>query len=454
MVKRAHMVGNGPSGVEFKKISPSDFVLGCNIPKVKVDLTTFSDSRLIQKIRDDGIEFNTPLLVQKKLYEVIQKNYTNVGLNIQGVYNRPGDLKPGVLSSGHYAVYWLIEQGYDEIHIWGVDSRFKSHMFSHTDQYVESHTKKNLNRMIKVTKRWNEEWDSIIESNPNINIIFHPPTKDYSSLECLPLNADKKPINKKLVYLFNDTSSYHNGCIKVIESFSGVDRKVETKHSRDVLSNIDYTKVSKVILNGEGTMHHNQWSARRFLMGLRMAQQFGCITEIRNTVWQEMSNEFDDVLKKCDVITVREVLSQQELKTKHGIDAKIVPDRSLLAEVPNREYPHVNIYEGQYIKGHSKSGNYKSPYPRIDIFRQDWNEVVNRLRNADLLITQRHHEMYAAIKAHCRFLVEEGNTWKNRGLAETVGAKLPSTIEEALSGAYDMEYKKIFDYCDNIKNMV
>lgn len=244
-----------------------------------------------------------------------------------------------------------------------------------------------------------------------------------------------------MILLLNDTSRYHYGCQKVIESFE-FDRSIKTNESPKVV----FSEYSKVILNGEGTLHHDQKNADKFLRYLARAQEAGCETEIRNTVWQSMSPKYKEILSNCDKITVREVLSQQEL-SKIGIEAEVELDRSLIPEVSYFPYEHVEVYEGQYF--YNKSS--ESIYPRIDIFKQDWDEMVNRLRNADVLITGRHHEMYAAIKARCRFIVIEGNTWKNRGLFETCGAKpimSKSLLPKVLSGEFDEEYDKIWKFVE------
>ena len=243
-----------------------------------------------------------------------------------------------------------------------------------------------------------------------------------------------------MILLLNDTSSYHSGCMAVMRSYQ-YSRSIKTYEAIPKLKWSDY---KTVILNGEGTMHHSKPTAMNFLRALQSAHAKGCDIQIHNTVWQEMCHTYDDVLRKCSQITVREVLSQQEI-FKHGIYAPISPDRSMIVDVPYKEYNHVTIYDGQTF---NKSIQRQSDRPRINIFEQSWDEIVNRLRNADLLITGRHHEMYAAIKARCKFIVEEGNTWKNRGLLQTVGSSIDfNDIEGILDGKYDAEYEKIFQYC-------
>jgi polysaccharide pyruvyl transferase WcaK-like protein len=248
--------------------------------------------------------------------------------------------------------------------------------------------------------------------------------------------------------LLNNTSDYHNGCKKVIEAIDhiyGFDDSIKT-FDKTNLDELDYSKYDRVILNGEGTIHHNSVRAQQYLSALFFAQRAGCETFIINTVWQRMKNDYDHVLKKCDLIAVREEYSQTELKEKHGVDSIVYPDLSYIVDVPLEEYEYEEIYEGQYINLTQDKviGN----YPRIDIFKQEWNEVVNRLRNADLLITGRHHEMYAACKAKCPFLVYEGNTWKNSGLLASAGVQIPFDIEGVLIGKYDEQYEKLWAYLE------
>ena len=68
---------------------------------------------------------------------------------------------------------------------------------------------------------------------------------------------------------------------------------------------VNFLEYSTVILNGEGTMHHNQSNALKFLQALKDASQAGCDIMLVNTVWQDMTNDYDDILAKCSLIEVR-----------------------------------------------------------------------------------------------------------------------------------------------------
>lgn len=260
-----------------------------------------------------------------------------------------------------------------------------------------------------------------------------------------------KKMSKTL--LLNNTSKYHKGCAKVIETFT-FDDSIETNDSVEV----NFSEYSKVILNGEGTMHHTKNGFRRnpikFMKALLEAQKAGCETQIVNSVWQEMTNEFDDMLGKCSVIEVRDVLSQRELQEKHHTSSIVKPDRSLIPDVPYEEYEHVDVYEGQWFFRKTESYDYPGKQ-EINIFKQSWNEIVNRLRHATVLVTGRHHEAYAAIKAGCKFVVLPGNTHKNEGIYLNAGVQPINTldkIDDVIAGKYNKEFQKIHEYYNQKRN--
>jgi len=242
--------------------------------------------------------------------------------------------------------------------------------------------------------------------------------------------------------LLNDTTHYHHGCAKVIETYS-FDSSIATNRPVDV----NFLEYSTVILNGEGTMHHNRSNAIKFLQALRSAYEVGCDIQLLNTVWQDMTNEYDDTLAKCSSIEVRDIISQQELKSRHGIVSKLVPDRSIRPNVPFQDFAPVKIYQG--IRSNSKVESFNLNCPKINIFKEDWNSIVNRLRHAQMLVTGRHHEAYAALKARCKFIVLPGNTHKNEGIYLNAGVRPINSlddIQKVLDGQYDNEFNRIFDY--------
>ena len=139
-----------------------------------------------------------------------------------------------------------------------------------------------------------------------------------------------------MIVLLNDTSEYHYGSAEVVKN---IDFNVSYKTPPNRL---DLDGVTRVILNGEGTMHHDSVTAYLWLQLLKEAQAKNIPTEILNSVWQGMNRSVYKIVRKCENIEVRDVFSYNELKT-HGVDSKIVPDRSVRTPVRYKKKPYVQI---------------------------------------------------------------------------------------------------------------
>ena len=253
--------------------------------------------------------------------------------------------------------------------------------------------------------------------------------------------------------ILNDTSNYHHGCFKVMEYLI---KQVTSRHEllASVKGNIDILtyptwaeeEAELIIINGEGTMHHDRPLARQYLEILRQAKRQGKRTALVNTVWQSMTldDELVDVLKDT-YISVREVLSQQELQ-KYEINSDIHLDLSYFVDVPEI---HRLQYPREYVVGKffSQSDYRPKGINTVDIFKQDWDTIVNILRGTDWFITGRHHELYAACKARCPFSTLAGNTWKNQGLFVTAGVE----IKVADPHIRHENIPRFVDYCKEMK---
>ena len=173
-MKRAHMVGNGPSYVNFKKVDESDFVVGCNLPQVPTDLTFIHDIRFLNTIRDKGLRLPCPAMVSQKIQNAMSKNkHKYRTLNVKGVIKKRQPIAPSSLSSGHHAVLWLIDNGYEEIHIWGCDGLVNRTMESKTDDYVKVSVKSNKKHCERHTQKWINSWKDIVKKNRKVSFIFH-----------------------------------------------------------------------------------------------------------------------------------------------------------------------------------------------------------------------------------------------------------------------------------------
>lgn len=266
------------------------------------------------------------------------------------------------------------------------------------------------------------------------------------------------------VVVLNDTSRYHNGCKKVIEYLHkdlqkcGHQIVASVKGNKDILTDaFPYIEqADAVVVNGEGTMHHDRPVPHQLLNTIRNAKKMGKKTALINTVWQSMTldDEMKDVLRDT-YISVREVMSHNEL-LKDNIESDIHLDLSYFNDVPDRFASHRQVVVGKFF---AQQDYRPKGVPEIDIFKQDWDTVVNVLRSTDWFITGRHHEMYASCKARCPFATLSGNTWKNEGLMETANVVIPiespTLLHErvphflARCKEHRMEYEKLFNWMES-----
>ncbi len=63
--------------------------------------------------------------------------------------------------------------------------------------------------------------------------------------------------------------------------------------------------------------------------------------------------------------------------------------------------------------------------PYVDLADFEWSDVVNSLKTTDLLVTGRHHAVFAACKAKTSFVAVESNSHKISGFIKTSGLPIP-----------------------------
>jgi hypothetical protein len=101
-------------------------------------------------------------------------------------------------------------------------------------------------------------------------------------------------------------------------------------------------------------MHHNNINAQKFLKDLQIAQRMNKRTHLVNSVWQNMSEDWNDVLKKCDTVEVREVLSKNEMTQKNKRLSEIVLDVSIHSTPEYIKHPSNDVCLGGSFYGKIK----------------------------------------------------------------------------------------------------
>jgi len=255
--------------------------------------------------------------------------------------------------------------------------------------------------------------------------------------------------------LFNDTSHYHSGCNAVMEYLLR-DLKV---NGYTVLQSVkckefpDYDpRVLKVadavIINGEGTMHHDAPLAKWYLDLISKAYYLKKKIFLINMVWQEMtlSRKLKKILQES-YVSVRDIKSQSALN-RHNINAHLHLDLSYNHKV---HWTYKGEREGLLLGSFSTAyDDRQKDIPSVSIFSDSWNDIIQKLSQAKYFITGRHHEMYAACIARCPFYVFKGNSWKNEGLLDTVACHL--ALGPQMPFPYDKEDQKVLDFMKGVED--
>jgi polysaccharide pyruvyl transferase WcaK-like protein len=90
---------------------------------------------------------------------------------------------------------------------------------------------------------------------------------------------------------------------------------------------------SLVLVNGEGTIHHDRPAARTLLEVGAHARRQGIPAALINCGWESNSAELTDLLSDFALVAVRDSASAHELR-RSGVECTIVPDLSLYLDAP------------------------------------------------------------------------------------------------------------------------
>jgi len=171
-MNRIHIVGNGPSWINFKKIDADDYVIGTNVTRVKeANVTLLSDINICEKISEGRAKIDIPVVVNQHVKNYLLKNPI---LEIFDIQVRFPDVSPLELSSGHYAAHWAIRKyNPKELHIWGCDSLVKDNTHSYTDELVKHPSKMKAIVMKQCAERWRKAWEKMTDEYKDTTFIFH-----------------------------------------------------------------------------------------------------------------------------------------------------------------------------------------------------------------------------------------------------------------------------------------
>ena len=267
----------------------------------------------------------------------------------------------------------------------------------------------------------------------------------------------KTRANPPKVRVLGDHSDYHCGSWAAIESI-----RQNCLRSGYRLAG-RYEPFDILVVNGEGSMHGSR-SARRNVFVKKMevlkrATDAGIPAYLVNTVWQNNVSTYDAVLRKLSGIQVREAESQNDLLKAHGVPSVVKIDASffLPVEQPQAAERSARIVLTDFFM--NEGGTFEThaldlgDTEFVSMKQISWPGFVAKLAKSRLLVTGRHHAVFAACKARTPFIVLKGNNHKVTGLLETAGVKLPvaQRLEEipalvAEAGKYQAAFEALFDW--------
>jgi hypothetical protein len=226
------------------------------------------------------------------------------------------------------------------------------------------------------------------------------------------------------VALINDTSLYSNhfGCELVCQVFReqfkrlGLDLVLALPKRFDLDEySEELNKVDLIVINGEGTLHHDKFS---YLIDL--AAIFPCV--LVNCVFQ--ANSPNKNLKNFLYVSTRESLSAAEIR-KNSVNCDVVPDL-IFASTFARVYPKqkmtkklgitdnvVKEYHGVWpfrwrVKGFSATGQSAGLY-------------LKNLMSCERIASGRFHAAVLCAVKGIPFSTWDSNTWKTQALMNDMG---------------------------------
>ncbi|MBL8563354.1 MAG: polysaccharide pyruvyl transferase family protein, partial [Gemmobacter sp.] len=257
------------------------------------------------------------------------------------------------------------------------------------------------------------------------------------------------------VLISGDHSTYHGGSAAVIEAIRHLLR------GENVTLTSPGEPFDVLLVNGEGSMHHDSSECVAKMARIEAAQMLGKKTGLINAVWQENSGRFDTILRRLDILTLRGPASAKDLHDRHGIAAFHHPDLSLFAPLtacaPKVDYGGAAVVTDYF--DHVFGGFVRSTsgplarLPYFDLAAHGWSDAIATLATASAVVTGRHHVMYAALRARVPFVLLEANTHKLQDLLDAAGVTLPicRTQAEVLAalqhiGLNRRIYDQLFDW--------
>ena len=147
------------------------------------------------------------------------------------------------------------------------------------------------------------------------------------------------------IVVINDTrADLHHGCSRVMRTLeillaanglkviAAAPTHTDWRTDSNVMAALPYARL--VVVNGEGTIHHDRPAGRRLLEVGAKARSLGVPAALINASWQANSAPLAAMLNDFAIVSVREQMSARDIEAAGG-QCRVVPDLSLYLPVPD-----------------------------------------------------------------------------------------------------------------------
>jgi polysaccharide pyruvyl transferase WcaK-like protein len=281
---------------------------------------------------------------------------------------------------------------------------------------------------------------------------------------------------KSVVFLNDTTTQMHHGCELVMKQIRQklLERDIKisaySKEGTDWQQDKAFMKAMRycdaVVVNGEGTIHHNRPAGRLLLEVVDVADKLNKPCILINTTYQGNPAEFKSYLDKFKCIFVREGQSAEELQ-RLGVKSEVIPDVTLsynyhparkrtkigvsdsaMTPVAKELYKLCTKYEGEFLPV-IRSTKHDEQFRVIESLREmkfevtklflkfsstdDYlarrnlclkktiNSYFNEIASCKVVVSGRFHVICFCILTETPFLAIDGNSHKIQSMLKDIG---------------------------------
>lgn len=152
------------------------------------------------------------------------------------------------------------------------------------------------------------------------------------------------PRETRAAIILNDTRvDRHHGCSSVMRTLEAGLAAAGFRIAATVPAHADWARdagfqaalpsAQLLVVNGEGTLHHDRPAGLRLLQAGRHARERGVATALVNAGWEANGAAYGEAVRDFDLVSARDSRSAAALRAA-GIDCRVVPDLSLCSPSP------------------------------------------------------------------------------------------------------------------------